>query len=72
LEEDTHKTFGAWAYLTFTPVIGFILMPLGLLWSLWWLLNVNGGALGALLLSWAEGLAKWADPSMALVCVAGG
>ena len=72
LEEDTHKTFGTWAYLTFTPVIGFILMPLGLLWSLWWLLNVNGGALGTLLLSWAEGLAKWADPSMALVCGAGG
>ena len=72
LEDDMHKTFGAWVYLTFTPVVGFILMPLGLLWSLWWLLNANGGKLGTLLLSWAEGLAKWADPSMALVCGAGG
>lgn len=72
LEDDMHKTFGAWAYLTFTPVVGFILMPLGLLWSLWWLLNANGGALGTLLLSWAENLAKWADPGMVLVCGAGG
>ena len=71
LEEDIHKTFGAWAYLTFTPVIGFILMPLALLWSLWWLLNTNGGALGTLLLNWATGLAQWADPAMMLSCSAG-
>ena len=71
LEEDIHKTFGAWVYLTFTPVIGFILMPLALLWSLWWLLNINGGALGTLLLNWATGLAQWADPAMMLSCSAG-
>ena len=71
LEEDIHKTFGAWAYLTLTPVIGFILMPLALLWSLWWLLNTNGGALGTLLLNWATGLAQWADPAMMLSCSAG-
>ncbi|MEZ5448908.1 MAG: hypothetical protein R3E89_07875 [Thiolinea sp.] len=72
LEEDTHKTFAAWAYLTFTPVIGFVLMPLGLLWMLWGLLNAKGSALGGLLLGWAENLAQWADPGMALVCTTGG
>ena len=71
LQEDTHKTFGAWAYLTFTPVVGFILMPLALLGSLWWLLNTNSGALGTLLLNWATGLAQWADPAMMLSCSAG-
>ncbi|MEZ5535861.1 MAG: hypothetical protein R3F02_09560 [Thiolinea sp.] len=71
LENDIHKTFGAWAYLTFTPVVGFFLMPLALLGSLWWLLTLNGGALGTLLLSWAITLAEWADPSMALVCSGG-
>ena len=71
LEEDTHKTFGAWAYLTLTPVVGFVLMPLALLWSLWWLLNTNSGALGTLLLNWATGLAQWADPAMMLSCSAG-
>ena len=71
LEEDTHKTFAAWAYLTFTPVVGFILMPLALLGSLWWLLNTNSGALGTLLLNWATGLAQWADPAMMLSCSTG-
>ncbi len=71
LENDIHKTFGAWLYLTLTPVIGFFLMPLALLASLWWLLTANGGALGKLLLNWAIALAQWADPSMALVCRGG-
>ncbi|PID46757.1 MAG: hypothetical protein CSB47_02220 [Proteobacteria bacterium] len=59
------------AYLTFTPVIGFFLMPLVLLASLWWLLTANGGALGTLLLNWAIALAQWADPSMVLLCSGG-
>jgi hypothetical protein len=64
LERDHHKTFLAWLYLTFTPVVGFILLPAGLLYSLWWLVNVNGGWLGMRLLDWAEMLAHFANPAM--------
>lgn len=64
LERDLHKTFAAWAYLTFMPMIGFILMPCALLYFLWWLLNVHGGWLGMRLLDWAEMLAHFANPAM--------
>jgi len=60
LEKDSHKTHVAWAYLTFTPIIGFIVVPAGLLFFLWWLVNVNGGWLGGHLFDWAQWLATTA------------
>lgn len=64
LERDVHKFYGAWAYLTFMPVIGFVLVPGALLYFLWWLLNMHGGWLGMRLLDWAEMLAHFANPAM--------
>lgn len=61
LERNHYKTFMAWAYLTFTPVIGFVLAPAGLLSGLWWLVNANGGWLGSHLLAWAEMLTNLAS-----------
>lgn len=64
LERNHYKTFMAWLYLTFTPVVGFVLAPAGLLYGLWWLVNANGGWLGGHLLAWAGMLARFANPTM--------
>ena len=39
LEHDRHKNKLAMMYMLLTPIVGFILIPAGLLLSLWWLLR---------------------------------
>lgn len=63
LERNHYKTFMAWLYLTFTPVVG-LLAPAGLLYGLWWLVNANGGWLGGHLLGWAGMLARFTTQGM--------
>ena len=58
LEQNTYKTFGAWAYLTFTPFLGFVVAPVAVMYILWRLVNANGAWLGMRLLDWADGLAR--------------
>lgn len=60
LEQDQHKIMLAWLYVTFMPILGFILLPAALLYSLYWLLTVNGAWLGTLLLDFADALVKFA------------
>jgi hypothetical protein len=57
LERDQHKAFLAWLYLTFMPVLGFIIVPGALLHSLWWLVTTQDAWLGTHLLDWADMLA---------------
>lgn len=42
LEHDQHKNQLAMAYMLLTPLVGFVLIPVGLLYSLWWLLSNTG------------------------------
>jgi hypothetical protein len=60
LEHDSYKTQLAWVYLTFTPVVGFILMPAALLYGLYWIITVNGASIGWMLFDWAQSLADFA------------
>jgi hypothetical protein len=57
LERDQHKTFLAWLYLTFMPVLGFVVVPGALLYFLWWLVTTHDAWLGTYLLDWADMLA---------------
>jgi hypothetical protein len=54
LTQDHHRIGLAWLYLTFMPVLGFILFPLILLTGLYFLLTWQGSHLGELLLIWAR------------------
>ncbi|MGV6810032.1 MAG: hypothetical protein ACWA5U_09170 [bacterium] len=54
LTQDHHRIGLAWLYLTFMPVLGFILFPLGLLIGLYFLLTGHGSHFGELLLMWAR------------------
>lgn len=57
LEQDRYEIFKVWGFITFTPVIGFILAPLALCYLLYYLLAAHGAVLGNLLLNWIEVLA---------------
>ena len=64
LEQNHYKISAAWAYLTFTPAIGFVIAPVLLLTLLYWLVTAHGGWFGGHLSDWAEWLAWWANPAM--------
>lgn len=66
LEYNYYKISAAWVYLTFTPVIGFVVAPAFLMWLLYWLVTTNGGWLGGYLLDWAEWLALSVNPPVAV------
>lgn len=57
LESDTDKKFWANCYLTFVPLLGFLIAPGILLYTLWLLLDFGGATLGNILLYWAGLLA---------------
>ena len=59
IEASVFKHYVAWAYLTFTPFIGFMVAPALLLYGLWALLTAHGAWLGKLLLNWADLLVSW-------------
>lgn len=54
----------AWMYVSLMPAFGFVLAPTLLLFSLYWVLHAHGAFLGNALLSWAELLATWIDPTL--------
>lgn len=53
LKKDIHKIYGVWAYITFTPYLGFILFPIVFLSFLWWVIITYGVFIGKQLISWA-------------------
>ncbi len=62
--EDNHDaTLFAWAYISFTPVVGFVLLPGSLLYGVWYLLGVHGDDGKQWLLDFVEGwallVARW-------------
>lgn len=50
MENSHYKMFSAWAYMTLTPVIGFVLVPAWMLFGLWRLLTYHGDTIHGSLL----------------------